>query len=108
MASMRETLMTLKSLASRGKTRADAGNSHARYGDGVYLSTHLSGADFAQLTDVADGRVRALGAPEAGVGCNLAHYVSSTEILFECTVTGTAPVMRVLYRVDPRVLPYVR
>lgn len=85
----------------------DAGSFYARFGDGVYLSVRANGLAFsAQLTDLADGRVRMLGVPEPGVACTFAHYVSSTEVLLNCGIGGTSAAAY-YYRIDPRTLAYV-
>lgn len=84
----------------------DAGNEYARFGDGIYLAVRGTGTGFtAQLTDLADGRVRMLGLPEPGIACSYPHYVSSTEVLLDCGRGGATP-MGLYYRIDPRTLPY--
>ncbi len=77
------------------------------YGDGVYVAVRDGGAPTfsADIIDVADGRLRRLGNPD-GVGCNYVLYASPTEVLIQCTINGTSPAQTVLYRIDPRTLPY--
>ncbi len=85
----------------------DAGEEYACFADGIYLAVRATGFEFsAQLTDIADGRVRMLSVPEPGVACSFPHYVSSTEVLLDCGMPGT-PAIPLFYRIDPRTLAYV-
>ena len=90
-------------VASR-RVLADNVPRDARFGDGIYVSVPSNFS--AVLTDVADGRQRLLGEPDPSTVCSVVHYVSSTELLVDCTTT-TAPPLGVFYRIDPRTLPYV-
>jgi hypothetical protein len=87
----------------------DAGDPlHALYGDGIFIARRGAGPDFsAQLTDIADGRIRILGIPEGALGCSELLYVSSTELALKCWTATTPVVVSALYRIDPRTLPYV-
>lgn len=82
---------------------------HALAGDGLFVAGYgPDGPSYtAQITDIADGRIRILPAPEPGMLCGDLRYVSSTEIMLQCEMPGVAPRTQVLYRIDPRTLPYV-